>query len=63
MELKDAAEAKESVTRMGLALYPADRRIAEELAERHHGGNIARLVRTLLRDAWSRESRKEEQAA
>jgi hypothetical protein len=63
MPTKEAVAEKESITRMGLALYPADRRIAEELAERHHGGNIARLVRTLLRDAWKQESEKEEQAA
>jgi hypothetical protein len=56
MEVKTApAETKQPVMRMGLSLEPTDRKIAEELAEKHHGGNIARLVRTLLRDAWTKE--------
>lgn len=56
MEVKDASkESKEPVMRMGLSLTPTDRKIADELAEKHHGGNIARLVRTLLRDAWQKE--------
>jgi len=58
MEFKTPPEEpKETVIRMGLSLTPTDRRIADELAEKHHGGNIARLVRTLLRDAWTKEGR------
>jgi hypothetical protein len=33
------------------------------LAEKHHGGNIARLVRTLLKDEWKREQEKGQAAA
>jgi hypothetical protein len=51
-------EPKANVTRMGLSLYPEDRRIAEALSERHHGGNVARLIRTLLREAWNKEGQQ-----
>lgn len=48
-------ESQELVTRRGVSLSPQDDQIAKALAERHHGGNISRLVRHLLQDAWQRE--------
>ena len=48
-----AAEEVEIKVRRGISLDPEDDRIAQELAERFHGGNISRLIRFLLRDEWA----------
>lgn len=53
---------KKQAIRTGLTLYPEDRRIASELAHRRYDGNVALLVRNLLRDEWKREQAKAEAA-
>lgn len=36
-----------------ISLSPDEQRIAKELAERDHGGNVSHLFRKLLRLAWA----------
>lgn len=55
-------ESQELVTRRGVSLSPKDDQIARELAEKHHGGNISRLFRHLLNDAWDREQAEPQEA-
>ena len=42
-----------------ISLSPEDQRIAKELAERKHGGNVSRLFQKLLRMAWAEEEQGE----
>ena len=63
MEQPLSDREQELVTRRGVSLSPHDDQIAKELAEKHHGGNISRLVRHLLQDAWQREQAEQEAKA
>ncbi len=41
-----------------ISLSPEEQRIAKELAERQHGGNVSRLFQRLLRLAWALEEER-----
>ena len=43
-----------------ISLSPEEQRIARELAERDHGGNVSHLFRKLLRLAWAMEQAESE---
>lgn len=58
-QMSSGRETHDLATRRGVSLTPEDDRIAREMAERHHGGNISRLIRRLLRDAWAIEQTRE----
>jgi hypothetical protein len=46
-----------------ISLSPEEQRIARELAERKHGGNVSRLFQKLLRLAWAMEQEEVKDAA
>ena len=56
------SEAKQKVERTGVTLYPQDRKIANELANRRYEGNVALLIRNLIRAEWEREEEKAQAA-
>jgi hypothetical protein len=41
-----------------ISLTADEKRIAQELADRHHGGNVSHLFRKLLRLAWAMEEER-----
>jgi hypothetical protein len=43
-----------------ISLSPEEQRMAKELAERKHGGNVSRLFQKLLNLAWAMEQEESE---
>lgn len=49
--------------RTGVYLNPQDKAAAKELAELYQGGNLSRLFRRLIRNAWANPDLAKEEAA